>query len=141
MDLTSVSPLFSLYNYKWPINTAREPHPPAKFVFADDASHRIGMATDSLVCDGVIISGGRINKSILSPMVRINSYAQVEESIIFDNVNIGRYAKIRKTIVDKNVNIPPHTIIGYDLDKDRKRFTVSPDGIVVIPKNAVVESA
>lgn len=139
MDLVSVSPIFNLYNNKWPIHTARDTNPPAKFVFADEASDRIGMATDSLVCDGVIISGGKINRSILSPNVRINSYSSVDESILFDNVNVGRYSKIRRAIIDKDVDIPANTVIGYDLEKDRKRFTVSPEGIVVIPKRAVIE--
>lgn len=138
MDLVSVSPTFNLYNNKWPIHTAREINPPAKFVFADEASDRIGMATDSLVCDGVIISGGRINRSIMSPNVRINSYSQVDESILFDNVNVGRYSRIRRAIIDKDVEIPANTVIGYDLEKDKKRFTVSPEGIVVIPKKAVI---
>lgn len=139
MDLVSVSPTFNLYNNKWPIHTARDTNPPAKFVFADEASDRIGMATDSLVCDGVIISGGRIDRSILSPNVRINSYSQIDESIIFDNVNVGRYSKIKRAIIDKDVDIPPNTIIGYDLEKDRKRFTVSPDGVVVIAKKAIIK--
>lgn len=134
MDLISVSPEFNLYNHLWPIRTAMEPHPPAKFVFADEASKRVGMATDSLVSEGCIISGGRIDRSILSPMVRINSFAHIEESILFENVNIGRYAKIRRAIIDKNVDIPPNTVIGYDLKADKKKYFVSPDGIVVIPK-------
>ena len=138
MDLVSVSPIFNLYNNRWPIHTARDINPPAKFVFADEESDRIGMATDSLVCDGVIISGGRINRSILSPNVRINSYSQVDESILFDDVNVGRHSKIRRAIIDKEVDIPPHTVIGYDLEKDRSRFTVSTDGIVVIPKRAII---
>ena len=139
MDLVSVSPIFNLYNNNWPIHTARETNPPAKFVFADEASDRVGMATDSLVCDGVIISGGRINRSIISPNVRINSYSQIDESILFDNVNVGRYSKIRRAIIDKDVEIPPNTVIGYDPEKDRKRFAVSPEGIVVIAKKAVVK--
>jgi glucose-1-phosphate adenylyltransferase len=138
MDLVSVSPIFNLYNNRWPIHTARDINPPAKFVFADEESDRIGMATDSMVCDGVIISGGRINRSILSPNVRINSYSQVDESILFDNVNVGRHCKIKRAIIDKDVEIPPNTVIGYEHVQDRKRFHVSPEGIVVIPKRAVV---
>lgn len=138
MDLVSVSPIFNLYNRAWSIKTARESDPPAKFVFSDEKSDRIGMATDSLVCDGVIISGGKIDRSILSPCVRVNSFSQIEESILFDHVNVGRYAKIRRAIIDKDVVISPHATIGYDLEKDRKKFTVSPEGIVVIPKGATV---
>jgi glucose-1-phosphate adenylyltransferase len=138
MDLVSVTPVFNLYNHAWPIKTARDTHPPAKFVFADEKHERVGMATDSLVCDGVIISGGRINRSILSPAVRINSFSHIDESIIFDHVNIGRHVKIRRAIIDKDVIISPHATIGYDLDEDRKRFFVSPEGIVCIPKGATV---
>ncbi len=138
MDLVSVSPMFNLYNDRWPIRTAMDPHPPAKFVFADETNKRVGMATDSLVSEGCIISGGRIDRSILSPEVRINSYSLVEESILFENVSIGRYSKIRRAIIDKNVIIPPNTVIGYDPKEDRKRFFVSPEGIVVIPKSATL---
>ena len=134
MDLVSLSPIFNLYNNAWPIRTAMDPHPPAKFVFADELSKRIGMATDSLVSEGCIISGGRIDRSILSPQVRINSFAHVEESILFENVNIGRYSKIRRAIIDKNVDIPPNTVIGYDPKSDKKKYYVSEKGIVVIPK-------
>ncbi len=138
MDLVSVSPVFNLYNHAWPIKTARDMHPPAKFVFADERRERVGMATDSLVCDGAIISGGRINRSILSPEVRVNSFSHIDESIIFEHVNIGRYAKIRRAIVDKDAIISPHTTIGYDPNEDRRRFYVSPDGIAVVPKGATV---
>lgn len=134
MDLVSVSPFFNLYNNAWPIKTAREINPPAKFVFSDEAKDRVGKATDSLVCDGVIVSGGRINRSILSSCVRVNSFSQIEESIVFERVNIGRYVKIRRAIIDKDVVIPPKTTIGYDIKKDRKRFYVSTEGIVVVPK-------
>jgi glucose-1-phosphate adenylyltransferase len=138
MDLVSVTPVFNLYNHAWPITSAREMHPPAKFVFADEKHDRVGMATDSLVCDGVIISGGKIDRSILSPDVRVNSYSLIEESIIFDHVNIGRHAKIRRAIIDKEVVVSPHATVGYDLEEDRKRFFVSPEGIVVIPKGTTV---
>jgi glucose-1-phosphate adenylyltransferase len=139
MDLVSVSPVFNLYNAAWPIKTARDINPPAKFVFSDEKKERVGTATDSLVCDGVIVSGGKINRSIISPCVRINSFSQIDESIIFENVSIGRYAKIRRAIIDKDVVIPPNMTIGYDPEEDRKRFTVSPEGIVVVPKGATIE--
>lgn len=138
MDLVSVSPVFNLYNHAWPIKTARDMHPPAKFVFADERHERIGMATDSLVCDGVIISGGKINRSIISPAVRINSFANIDESIILDHVNIGRHAKIRRAIIDKEAIISPNTTIGFDPEEDRKRFYVSPEGIVVVAKGVTV---
>ncbi|PIR17630.1 MAG: glucose-1-phosphate adenylyltransferase [Deltaproteobacteria bacterium CG11_big_fil_rev_8_21_14_0_20_49_13] len=138
MDLVSVTPVFNLYNHMWPIRTAMDPSPPAKFVFADEQNKRVGTATDSLVSEGCIISGGRISRSVLSPNVRINSYSLVEESILFENVNVGRYAKIRRAVIDKNVDIPPNTVIGYDLKKDRKKYFVSEKGIVIIPKGAKI---
>ncbi len=136
MELVSVSPAINLYNRNWPIFGFPDVNmPPAKFVFADEKNKRVGLATDSLVSVGCIISGGRIDRTILSPGVRINSYALVENSVILNNSNIGRYCRIRNTIIDKNVVVPPDTEIGYDLEQDRARgFTVSDEGIVVVPK-------
>ncbi|HAK87595.1 MAG: glucose-1-phosphate adenylyltransferase [Nitrospirae bacterium GWB2_47_37] len=135
MDLISVDPFLNLYDRKWPIRTHQPQNPPAKFVFAQkQRGGRLGIALDSIVCDGCIISGGRVQNSVLSPNVRINSWASVKDSILMENVEIGRYAKIKKAIVDKDVYIPPETVIGYNLNEDRKKFDVSPDGIVVIPK-------
>ncbi len=139
MDLTSVTPAFNLYNYEWPLRTHYPPYPPAKFVFADEEGHRMGIATDSIVCEGSVISGGHIDKSILSPRVRINSYSFITESILMEDVEVGRYAKIRRAIIDKGVNIPPEARIGYDIEEDKKRFYVSPGGIVVISKGTIVE--
>ncbi|HEX4459157.1 MAG TPA: glucose-1-phosphate adenylyltransferase, partial [Polyangia bacterium] len=132
MDLVAVDPIFDLYNARWPIRTYTLPLPPAKFVFAQ--SERMGVATDSLVSEGCIISGGRIDRSVLSPGVRINSFAHVEESILMDGVDVGRHARIRRAIIDKGVHIPPGTEIGVDLEADRRRFHVSDEGIVVVPK-------
>jgi glucose-1-phosphate adenylyltransferase len=137
MDLISVHPELDLYNPSWPILSTYTPSPPSKFVFSDLHSSRIGIATDSLVAEGVIISGGQINRSILSPSVRINSFSSVEESILFDGVDVGRYSRLKRVIVDKHVKIPPSTDIGLNLEEDRKRFYVSAEGIVVIPKNTV----
>ncbi len=139
MDLVSVTPMLNLYNFEWPIRTFYPPYPPAKFVFADEETKRIGLATDSMVSEGCIISGGRISRSILSPGVRINSFSTVEDSVLFERVDVGRYAKIKRAIIDKDVRIMPHAVIGYNLEKDRKRLTVSDKGIVVIPKGAVVD--
>ncbi|HVR40356.1 MAG TPA: glucose-1-phosphate adenylyltransferase [Thermoanaerobaculia bacterium] len=138
LDLVSVTPLFNLYNPQWPIVSAPMHLPPAKFVFADQQSQRIGIATDSLVSDGCIISGGTINRCVLHPRVRIHSYSDVDESILMDSVEIGRHSKIRRTIIDKGVKIPPHTTIGYDIEHDRERFTVTETGIVVVPKGAAI---
>jgi glucose-1-phosphate adenylyltransferase len=139
LDLVAVTPLFNLYNPMWPMISAPMHLPPAKFVFADSKSQRIGIATDSLVSDGSIISGGTINRCVLHPRVRIHSYADVDESILMDGVEIGRHSKIRRTIVDKGVKIPAGSTIGYDLEADRQRFTVTESGIVVVPKGAVLE--
>ena len=122
----------------WPIRTYQGQYPPAKTVFADEESGRAGKALDSIICGGVIISGGKVAKSILSPSVRVNSYAEVNESILFHNVVIGMRAKVKRAIIDKGVRIPPGMRIGYDLEKDRERFYVSEDGIVVIPKGEVL---
>jgi glucose-1-phosphate adenylyltransferase len=138
MDLCSVSPRFSLYTPEWPIYSAYYPAPPAKFVFSDREQNRVGIATDSMVSEGCIISGGHVDRSILGPRVRVNSFSSVSESILFDDVEVGRHARLRRTIVDKGVRIPPGMTIGYDPEEDRKRFVVSDDGIVVIPKNATL---
>lgn len=134
MDLVDVDPIFSLYNDRWPIFTIQHNYPPAKFVFNNEKENRIGRAVDSLVSEGCILSGGSVTRCILGPKVRVNSYAQVEGSIIFENVNIGRHCRIRRSIIDKHVDIPPGTSIGYDPEEDRKRFSVTPGGVVVIPK-------
>jgi glucose-1-phosphate adenylyltransferase len=138
MDLASVSPMFNLYDKNWPIRTYQGQYAPAKTVFADEESGRAGKALDSIICGGVIISGGKVIKSVLSPNVRINSYAEVSESILFHNVVIGMRAKVKRAIIDKGVRIPPGMRIGYDLEKDRERFYVSDDHIVVIPKGEVL---
>jgi glucose-1-phosphate adenylyltransferase len=135
MDLVNVSPVFNLYNNHWPIHTYNKTLPPAKFVFAD--GHRVGLATNSLVSEGCIISGGRIDKSILSPKVRINSYSQIEECILFEGVDIGRNVMLRRCIVDKGISIPAGEEIGYDIVRDKQRFVVTEDDIVVIPKGYV----
>ncbi len=136
MDLLKVDPAFNLYDTSFPIHSSTRPRPPAKMVFADEATNRVGVALDSLLCNGCIISGGRVERSILSPDVRINSYALVEDSILFDRVEVGRRAKIRRAIIDKAVRIPPGFSVGYDLEEDAKRFTVSELGVVAIPKDA-----
>ena len=138
MDLISVTPPLNLYNPKLPLKSHASQLPPAKFVFADAVSQRIGIATDSTVASGCIISGGTIHRSILFPRVRINSFSNVEECVLMDGVDVGRYARLRRVIVDRGVKIPPRTEIGFDVEEDQKRFHVSEGGVVVIPKGAEV---
>jgi glucose-1-phosphate adenylyltransferase len=136
MDLVSVDPLFNLYDQDWPIRTYQGQFPPAKFVFAEEhgGGGRVGIALDSIVSSGCIISGGRAQNSVLSANVRVNDHAEVVQSVVMENVVIGDHCRIRKAIIDKGVTIPPKTEIGYDLDADRKRFTVTESGIVAISK-------
>ena len=140
MDLVSVTPQFSLYEPKWPIHTVYSPYPPAKMVFSGgEDGKRIGTVLDSIICDGAIVSGGKVEHSILSLNVRVNSYAEVSDSILMEGVNIGRNCMIKNTIIDKFVSVPANNVIGYDLEEDRKRFDVSDGGIVVIPKLAAFD--
>src|SRR2546425_438225 len=140
LDLISVSPIFNLYNDDWPILTWPDPLPPAKFVFDDEAEGRVGRALDSMVCAGVVVSGPAVRRSILSPGVRLHSYAEVEGSVLMHGVDVGRRAVVRNAIVDKNVHIAEGVQIGVDPDADRARFVVSDGGIVVIGKGARVDS-
>lgn len=141
MDLVAIQPAFNLYNHLWPIRTGYSHDAPAKFVFRDEANARVGIATESLVSLGCIISGGRIHRSVLSSRVRVNSFSHIEDSVLFENVVIGRHAKIRRAIIDKDVEIPAGTEIGYNLDEDRKRWYVSEGGIVIIPKRAKINAS
>ncbi len=135
LDLVSVDPLFNLYDPLWPIRTYQGQFPPAKFVFAQDFDGgRMGVALDSIVCGGCIISGGRIQNSVLSPNVLIQDYADVRDSILMENVVVGERARIRRAIIDKDVVIPPKTEIGYDKDADRQRFTLTESGLVAVAK-------
>jgi glucose-1-phosphate adenylyltransferase len=132
MDLVSVIPQLDLYDPQWPILTYQSTYPPAKTVLAEKG--RVGTAINSIISNGCIISGGSVKRSILSPKVMVHSYSEIEDSILLEGVDIGRYAKIRRTIIDKGVQIPEGLEIGYDLDQDGKRFTVTGSGIVVVPK-------
>jgi len=133
MDLVSVNPEFDVFNPDWPLRSAVEYSPPAKFVH--ESGDRVGRALNSMVAGGCIISGGTVRQSILFRRVRVNSYALVERSVVFDEVNIGRHAQVRNAIIDKNVKVPPSAKIGFDLEQDKARgFTVTDNGIVVVPK-------
>jgi glucose-1-phosphate adenylyltransferase len=133
MDLVSVSPVFNLYDEQWPIRTHQRQYPPAKFVFAE--SERMGHALDSLISSGCIISGGSVQNCVLSPDVRVNSYAEIENSILFSHVNVGRSCRIRKAIIDRDVHIPEGTSIGYDTEADRERYFVTDSGITVVTRD------
>jgi glucose-1-phosphate adenylyltransferase len=131
MDLVAVDPEFNLYDKEWPIRTRPPVAPPAKFVFAQQGN-RFGVAVDSIVSPGCIVSGGMVKHSILSPDVRVNSFSHVEESIVMNEAVIGRHARIRRAIIEKHAHVPEGAVIGYDLLEDAKRFRVTERGIVVV---------
>jgi len=132
MDLISITPQLNLYDSQWPILTYQFHSPPAKTVWMEEG--RVGSALNSIISNGCIISGGNVKRSILSPNVTVHSFAEVEDSILLEGVDVGRNAKIKRTIIDKEVQIPEGMEIGYNLDEDAKRFTVTASGIVVVPK-------
>jgi glucose-1-phosphate adenylyltransferase len=130
MELIGIIPELNLYDEEWLIWTYQEQLPPAKFVF--DEKERRGMAVDSMVSGGCVISGSMVRHSLLFSNVRVNSYGDITDSVILPNVNIGRHCKIRKAIIDKGCQIPDETIIGFDSEDDAKRFHVSDEGITLV---------
>jgi len=135
MDLVGITPSLNLYDLDWPVRCRPRPFPPAKTVFSQEAhSGRVGTALDSLISPGCIISGGKVTRSILSCNVRINSYSLVHESILMENVSIGRHAHLRRCIIDEGIVIPEGLQVGYDRHLDESHFTVTPSGVVVVPK-------
>jgi len=137
MDLVAVEPVFNLYDKHWPIRTMVQQLPPAKTVFAqEEPGGRLGIVLDSLVSGGAIISGGRVERCVLGPEVRINSYAKVTDSVLMDGVDVGRHARVTKAIIDKGVRIPANFVVGEDPEEDKRRFLVTPAGVVVIPREA-----
>ncbi len=130
LELTDIDPELDLYDAEWPIWTHQEQVAPAKFVFDDDG--RRGHAVDSLIAGGCIVSGSKINHSLLFPRVRIHSYCEITDSVLFPKVEVGRHCKIRKALIDRGCKIPAGTVIGYDLEEDKKRFHVSPKGVVLV---------
>jgi glucose-1-phosphate adenylyltransferase len=132
LDLVDVVPEFNLYDQRWPIRTKVTQQPPAKFVFAQEG-RRMGVAVDSIVSAGSIVSGGRVLHSVLSPGVRVNSYCEVEYSILMPDVEVGRYSRVRRAILNTGVKVPESSTIGFDLEADRaKGWTVTDGGIVVV---------
>ncbi|MBZ0091984.1 MAG: glucose-1-phosphate adenylyltransferase, partial [Sulfuricellaceae bacterium] len=130
MELTKVSPDLNMYDKDWPIWTYQEQLPPAKFIF--DSEDRRGMAVDSMVSGGCIISGAAVHRSLLFSNVKANSYSQVEDSVILPNVTIGRYCKLRRVVIDKGCDLPEGLMAGYDPVEDAKRFYVTEKGITLI---------
>jgi len=137
MDLISIHPVFNLYNFEWPVYTGYRPWPPARFVHR--SQERVGRAVGSMVSPGVVISGSLVENSVVSPNVTVHSWAHVDGSVLMEGVDVGRHAVVRNAIIDKNVIIPETTEIGVDLERDRRRYTVSDRGIVVIGKGQHVE--
>ncbi len=138
MDLIQIDPILNLYDRDWPIHTYQPPYPPPKFVHTDP--DRRGAALNSIVCQGAIVSGGQVYRSILSPGVRINSYALVEDSILFDGVEVGRHARIRKAIIDKDVRIPAGFDIGWNREADLARgLFITDEGLTIVAKSEDLE--
>lgn len=133
MDLCQVNPEFNLYDPEWPLRTYQVQAPPAKFVFADQT--RSGLALDSVISAGCIISGSRVSGSVLCPNVRVHSFCTIEQSILMPGVRVGRHARIRRAIIDRDVFIPRGALIGYNLDEDRRRHTVTDKGVVVVTRD------
>ncbi|HSH97754.1 MAG TPA: sugar phosphate nucleotidyltransferase, partial [Methyloradius sp.] len=138
MELTKVVPELNLYDRQWPIWTYQEQLPPAKFVF--DNEDRCGLATDSLVSGGCIISGAKVNQSVLFSDVRVNSYSTIEGSVILPKVDIGRYVTLKRVVVDKGARIPDGMEIGVNPELDRKRFYVSEKGITLVTPDMLGQS-
>ena len=135
MDLLAYDPELNLYSQDWPLRTFNYNYPPAKFIWEE--GERVGMATNSMVSEGCIVSGAGLSRCVLSPKVKVNSYSQISESILMENVEIGRHSKIKRAIIDKNVIVPPHSRIGFNREEDINRgFHVSPGGVTVVPKGA-----
>jgi glucose-1-phosphate adenylyltransferase len=140
MDLIQAAPTFNMYDKDWPIRTFQEQFAPAKTVHSgEEIAGRIGLVLDSIVSGGCVVSGGKVQRSILSPNVRVNSFSEVYDSILMEGVNVSRYAKIKRAIIDKDVNIPQGVVIGYDLAEDKKKFFISDSGIVVVAKGTEIK--
>jgi len=134
MDLCHVDPEFNLYDPEWPMRTYQPQAPPAKFVFAEKG-RRCGESLDSIISPGCIVSGSTVNGSVLCPNVRVHSYGTIEHCILMPGVRVGRHARIRRAIIDRDVLIPRGALIGYNAEEDRKRHTVTDQGVVVVTED------
>jgi glucose-1-phosphate adenylyltransferase len=130
MELIGVTPELNLYDNDWPIWTYQSQLPPAKFIFNDEG--RRGMAVDSMVSGGCIVSGASVRHSLLFSDVHVRSYSEVEDCVVLPNVEIGEHCRLRRVVVDKGCRIPDHTVIGFDREQDAKRFYVSENGVIVV---------
>jgi glucose-1-phosphate adenylyltransferase len=130
VELTKVVPDLNMYDEEWPIWTHQEQLPPAKFVFDDQ--ERRGMAVDSLVSGGCIISGSVVRRSLLFSDVRVNSYSEIEDSVILPKVDVGRYVTLKRCVIDKNCRIPEGLEVGVNLAEDRRRFYVTDNGVTLV---------
>jgi glucose-1-phosphate adenylyltransferase len=133
MDIASVSPTFNLYDSNWPMRTRVRQYPPAKFVFGEPG--RTGMAINSIVSAGCIVSGAVVRNSVLSQDVRVNSYSELDSSIVFSHVNIGRHCRIKRAIIDRDVHLPEGTVIGYDQNEDKRHYFVTPSGLTIVTRD------
>ena len=133
LDICSVAPIFNLYDVSWPMRTRPTQYPPAKFVFGEMG--RTGMAINSVVSPGCVVSGSAVRQSVLSQDVRVNSYSDIDSSVLFTHVNVGRHCRIRRAIIDRDVHIPDGTVIGYDTNEDKRRYFVTPSGITVVTRD------
>lgn len=139
MEMVGVDPELNLYDRNWPIWTYQDQAPPAKFVFDDDG--RRGMAVDSMVADGCIVSGGSVNHSLLFPQVQVHSYVQLHDAVVLPEVDIGRYCRLRKVIIDRGCVIAPGTVIGEDAEEDARNFYRTEQGVVLVTREMLGQEA
>ena len=139
MEMVGIDPELNLYDRNWPIWTYQDQAPPAKFVFDDDG--RRGMAVDSMVADGCIVSGGYVNHSLLFPQVQVHSYVHLRDAVVLPEVDIGRYCRLRKIIIDRGCVIPPGTVIGEDAEEDARNFYRTERGVVLVTREMLGQEA
>ncbi len=139
MEMVGIDPELNLYDQNWPIWTYQDQAPPAKFVFDDDG--RRGMAVDSMIADGCIVSGGYVSHSLLFPQVQVHSYVQLRDAVVLPEVDISRYCRLRKVIIDRGCVIPPGTVIGEDPEEDAKHYYRTEKGVVLVTREMLGQEA